>query len=92
MLLGGCGLAAAEERGLKVGWSAAMVAHVDEVGALADRVTEQLCARLESGRATRVSVVHAAPAMAEIRVVERAPFDFDRSTARRLAAASVISA
>jgi F-type H+-transporting ATPase subunit gamma len=80
VLLGGRGLAAAEERGLEVGWSAAMVAHVDEVGALADRVTEQLYARLESGRATRVSVVHAAPAMAEIRVVERAlaPFDFER--------------
>jgi len=80
LLLGGRGLAAAEERGLEVGWSAAMVAHVDEVGALADRVTEQLYARLESGRATRVSVVHASPAMAEIHVVERtlAPFDFAR--------------
>jgi F-type H+-transporting ATPase subunit gamma len=80
VLLGGRGLAAAEERGLEVGWSAAMVAHVDEVGALADRVMEQLYARLESGRAMRVSVVHAAPAMAEIRVVERAlaPFDFER--------------
>ena len=80
VLLGGRGLAAAEERGLAIGWSAAMVAHVDEVGALADRVTEQLYARLESGRATRVSVVHAAPAFAEIHVVERAlaPFDFAR--------------
>ena len=80
VLLGGRGLAAAEERGLEVGWSAAMVAHVDEVGALADRVMEQLYGRLESGRAMRVSVVHAAPAMAEIRVVERAlaPLDFER--------------
>ncbi len=80
LLLGGRGLAAAEERGLEVGWSAAMVAHVDEVGALADRVTEQLYARLEAGRATRVSVVHAAPGQAEIHVVERmlAPFDFAR--------------
>jgi len=80
VLLGGRGLAAAEERGLEVGWSAAMVAHVDEVGALADRVTEQLYARLESGHATRVSVVHAAPAMVEIRIVESAlaPFDFER--------------
>ena len=48
-LLGGRGLAAAEERGLAIGWSAAMVAHVEEVGALADRVTEQLYSRLESG-------------------------------------------
>ena len=49
LLLGGRGLTAAEERGLAVGWSAAMVAHVDEVGALADRVTEQLYARLGVG-------------------------------------------
>ena len=81
LLLGGRGLAAAEERGLKVGWSASMVAHVDEAAALADRVTEQLYQRLEQGRATRVSLVHATPEpAAEIHVVERtlAPFDFAR--------------
>ena len=55
LLLGGRGLAAAEERGLEVGWSASMVAHVDEAAALADRVTEQLYARLDEGRATRVT-------------------------------------
>jgi F-type H+-transporting ATPase subunit gamma len=81
LLLGGRGLAVAHERGLEFGWSAPMVAHVDEVAALADRVTEQLYARLDSGRATRVTVVHAAPALsAEIHVFERtlAPFDFAR--------------
>ncbi len=81
LLLGGRGLIAAEERGLKVGWSASMVAHVDEAAALADRVTEQLYARLEEGRATRVTLAHATPEpSAEIRVVERtlAPFDFAR--------------
>ena len=80
LLLGGRGVAAAEERGLEVRWSAAMVAHVDEVGALADRMTEQLYARLESGRTTRVDVVHAAPSLGEVRVVDRslAPFDFAR--------------
>ena len=80
LLLGGRGLMAAEERGLAVGWSAAMVAHVDEIGALADRVTEQLYARLGTGRATRVNVVHAAPALGEVHVVDRslAPFDFAR--------------
>jgi F-type H+-transporting ATPase subunit gamma len=81
LLLGGRGLIAAEERGLKVGWSASMVAHVDEAAALADRVTEQLYARLEHGRATRVTLAHATPEpSAEIRVVERplAPFDFAR--------------
>jgi F-type H+-transporting ATPase subunit gamma len=80
LLLGGRGLMAAEERGLQAGWSAAMAAHVDEVGALADRVTEQLYARLGSGRAIRVTMVHAAPGFGEVRVVERslAPFDFAR--------------
>jgi F-type H+-transporting ATPase subunit gamma len=80
LLFGSGGLAAAEERGLRVGWNSAMVAHVDEVGALADRVTEQLYARLESGRAARVTIVHATPGFGEIRVVERAvaPFDFAR--------------
>ena len=81
LLLGGRGLIAAEERGLKIGWSASMVAHVDEAAALADRVTEQLYVRLEHGRATRVSLAHATPEpSAEIHVVERtlAPFDFAR--------------
>jgi len=80
LLLGGRGLMAAEERGLEVGWSASMVAHVDEVGALADLVTEQLYARLGSGRATRVNVVHATPSLGEVHVVDRAlaPFDFAR--------------
>ena len=80
LLLGGQGLTAAEERGLEVGWSAPMIAHVDEVGALADRVTEQLYARLGSGRATRVNLIHAAPALGEVHVVDRslAPFDFAR--------------
>jgi F-type H+-transporting ATPase subunit gamma len=81
MLLGGRGLSAAEERGLEIGWSASMVAHVDEAAALADRVTEQLYARLEQGRATRVTLAHATPALSgEIHVIERtlAPFDFTR--------------
>jgi F-type H+-transporting ATPase subunit gamma len=81
LLLGGRGLVAAEERGLEVGWSASMVAHVDEAAALADRVTEQLYARLEQGTATRVTLAHATPALSgEVHVVERmlAPFDFAR--------------
>jgi F-type H+-transporting ATPase subunit gamma len=81
LVLGGRGLAAAEERGLKIGWSASMVAHVDEAAALADRVMEQLYARLAQGRATRVSLAHATPLpSAEIHAVERtlAPFDFAR--------------
>jgi hypothetical protein len=51
LVLGGRGLAAAEERGLKVGWSASMIARVEEAAALADWVAEQLYDRLERGRA-----------------------------------------
>jgi F-type H+-transporting ATPase subunit gamma len=81
MVLGARGQTAAGERGLKVGWSASMIAHVDEAAALADRVTEQLYARLAEGRATRVSLAHATPSPSgEIDVVEHtlAPFDFAR--------------
>ncbi len=93
MVLGGRGLVAAEERDLAVGWSAAMVAHVDEVGALADRVTEQLYARIGSGRATRVNLVHATPSPGEIEVVDRAlaPFDFARFPRARNAAPPIVS-
>jgi len=93
LLLGGRGLMAAEERGLEIGWSAAMVAHVDEVGALADRVTEQLYARLESGRAASVTLVHAAPSLGEIHAVERtlAPFDFARFPRARNHAPPIIT-
>ncbi len=93
LLLGGRGLMAAEERGLQVGWSAAMVAHVDEVGALADRVTGQLYTRLSAGRAARVTVVHAAPGLGEVQVVGRslAPFDFARFPRARIASPPIIS-
>ncbi len=93
MVLGGRGLVAAEERNLAVGWSAAMVAHVDEVGALADRVTEQLYARIGSGRATRVNLVHATPSPGEIEVVDRAlaPFDFARFPRVRNPAPPIVS-
>ena len=93
LLLGGRGLMAAEERGLPVGWSRPMVAHVDEVGALADRVTEQLYLRIGSGRATRVNVVHAVPSSGEIEVVDGAlaPFDFGRFPRARNAAPPLVS-
>jgi F-type H+-transporting ATPase subunit gamma len=92
-VLGARGLTAADERELSVDWSAAMVAHVEEVGALAEQVTEQLYARVASGRATRVSVVHAAPASAGTHVVERtlAPFDFARFPRARNPSPPIIS-
>ena len=93
LLLGARGLIAADERGLLVGWSRPMVAHVDEVGALADRVTEQLYRRLGSGQATRVNIVHATPSLSEIEIVDRAlaPFDFARFPPARTMRQPIIS-
>ncbi len=93
MLLGARGLMTASERGLAVGWSRPMVAHVDEVGALADKVTEQLYERIGSGRATRVNVVHAVPSAGEIEVVDAAlaPFDFTRFPRARNASPPLIA-
>jgi F-type H+-transporting ATPase subunit gamma len=93
LVLGARGLMAAAERGLTVGWSRAMVAHVDEVGALADRVTEQVYMRIGSGEATRVNVVHAIPSLGEIDVVDRAvaPFDYARFPRARNASPPIIS-
>lgn len=81
LVVGNRGAMVAAERGLAFGWSAAMVAHAEEVPMLAGRITDALYSRLEKGQATRVSVVHAAPApSATIEIVERAllPFDFAR--------------
>ena len=81
LVVGNRGAMVAAERGLAFGWSAAMVAHAEEVPMLASRITDALYSRLEKGQATRVSVVHAAPApSATIEIVERAllPFDFAR--------------
>ncbi len=90
IVLGARGVLAADERGLAIGWSRPMIAHVAEVGALADRVTEQLYARIGSGRATRVNVIHATPSAGEIEVVDRsvAPFDFARFPRTRTARAA----
>lgn len=67
-----------------------MIVHADEVPVLANHITEALYARLESGRATRVNVLPAAPQLsAAIEIVEQAllPFDFHRfpKATRRLA-------
>ncbi|AJZ56696.1 ATP synthase family protein [Paraburkholderia fungorum] len=80
-VIGDRGLVVAAEHGLTAGWSAPMVAHADEVGVLADRITEALYERLESGLATRVTVLHAVPQLATaIEIVQQSllPFDFTR--------------
>lgn len=89
-VLGDRGVAIAAEHGMKVGWSAPMVAHADEVSALASRVTEALYARLADARVRRVTVLHALPKLsATLEIVERIllPFDFKRFAApdRRIA-------
>lgn len=81
LMLGDRGIVAAAERGLSVGWSAPMVTHADEVPALADRLTGVLFQRLDAGRATRVTVIHATPnPSASVEIVEQRllPFDFRR--------------
>jgi F-type H+-transporting ATPase subunit gamma len=81
LVVGDRGAMVAAERGLQFGWSAPMVAHADEVPALASRITDALYSRLEKHRATRATVVHAVPApSATIEIVERRllPFDFAR--------------
>jgi F-type H+-transporting ATPase subunit gamma len=81
LLIGDRGAAVAAEHGLMIGWSAPMVAHADEVPALADRITEVLYKRLNAGHATRAMVLHAVPNPSEkIEVVQSVlwPFDFRR--------------
>ncbi|MFP3182434.1 MAG: FoF1 ATP synthase subunit gamma [Paraburkholderia sp.] len=80
-VIGGRGAVVADAHGLRAGWSAPMVAHADEVAALAGRITEALYERLETGRATRVTVLHAVPQLsAAIDIVQKSllPFDFTR--------------
>jgi F-type H+-transporting ATPase subunit gamma len=81
LIAGDRGAMLAAERGLKIGWSAPMVAHAEEVPQLASRITDALYSRLEKNLARRVTVIHAIPApSATIEVVERSllPFDFRR--------------
>ncbi|MFT4065937.1 F0F1 ATP synthase subunit gamma [Paraburkholderia sp.] len=80
-VIGGRGAVVAGTHGLAVDWSAPMVAHAEEVAALASRITEALYERLESGRATRVTLLHAVPQLSTaIDIVQKSllPFDFTR--------------
>jgi len=60
-LVGERGAALAEEQGLRLAWTTAMAAHVDETPALADRIAAALYERLGAGRAGRVTLIHGAP-------------------------------
>lgn len=75
------GATTAEERGLSVAWSTPMVTHADDVPGFASNVTDELYRRLEESLITRVSIIHARPALAtQTEVVQHQliPFDFAR--------------
>jgi F-type H+-transporting ATPase subunit gamma len=81
LLVGDRGAMVAAERGLDVSLVAPMVMRIEEVPALANRITEALYQRLESKHATRVTMVHAIPGPSgSFEIVEQAllPFDFAR--------------
>jgi F-type H+-transporting ATPase subunit gamma len=90
LLVGDRALAKATERGLAPWRAMPMVAHAEEVPALADRIADALYDRLTAGRMPRVTLVHARHGRAEEeggaeeRIVEKRllPFDFARFAGR----------
>jgi len=97
LLVGDRGLMTAQEQNLAIGWSAAMVAHVDEVPALANRIADVLYARIGVG-AGRVLMVHAVPDHLQgenedqsIVAHQLVPFDYARFPVASRAVAPVIT-
>lgn len=85
-VVGDRGLMAAGNRGRRPDWSVPMVAHTDEVSALADRIADAIDAALASRGSGRVLLVHGNPGEGEEQGIERRwllPFDFGRCPARR---------
>jgi len=81
MMVGMRGAMIAQERGLPLAWSTAMVSHVDDVARLASQITDALYERLEAAAVTNVALIHASPGLAtQIRIAEQRllPFDFAR--------------
>jgi F-type H+-transporting ATPase subunit gamma len=94
LLVGDRGLMNAGERGLTIGWSAPMIAHVDQAADLTNRLVEALYARLDSGQIEQVTIVHAAPGGAEDTTVltrQLVPFDYERFAIARTTAAPLIT-
>jgi F-type H+-transporting ATPase subunit gamma len=93
LLAGDRGLMVAAERAIPVAWSAPMIAHAGQAEMLADRLGGELYRRIETGRAVRVSVVHALPggtAVPEIVSRTLVPFDYSRFPPARAAVAPLI--
>lgn len=81
LLVGDRGLMLAEERDLKIDWSAPMIVHAAQAASLADRIVEALYRRIGAEEVVRVTVLHADPdATGPAAVVEKrlVPFDFER--------------
>jgi F-type H+-transporting ATPase subunit gamma len=80
LLVGDRGLMIADERELAIDWSAPMIVHAGMMESLAGRIIEALYERLDTGRVSRVTMVHAAPDTSVTQIVEKTlvPFDFQR--------------
>ena len=86
LLIGDRGLVVSRERGVDVDWSASMLTHVGQVGALADKISDQLYIQFAGEEITEVAIVHAIPgAESGVEVVTKtlAPFDYSRFPAAR---------
>lgn len=87
LFVGDRGLVRARERGIRAEWSSAMISHVDQAAALADRISEELYARIARMETSDVTIIHAAPDDASgFRIVRKtlAPFDYSRFPAARV--------
>jgi F-type H+-transporting ATPase subunit gamma len=80
-VVGDRGVLAAQERGLEVAWSTAMILHDDQATLLAERIADALYRRLNDGSIARVTIVHAVPDGASgpaVAVRRLLPFDYGR--------------
>ncbi len=94
LIVGDRGLLLASERGLDVAWSTPTITHAGQMAALAGRILEALYQRLDAGRVSRVTVVHAVPnpaASIEIAQKRLVPFDFGRFPPAPAAVAPLIT-
>ncbi|WP_226623603.1 F0F1 ATP synthase subunit gamma [Alloyangia pacifica] len=81
LLIGDRGLLVAPDYGIAPSWSAPMIAHPARTPHLAGRIAEAVFERVSGGRATSVSVLHAAPGGSEgydVVQTRLVPFDYSR--------------
>ncbi|WP_353476220.1 F0F1 ATP synthase subunit gamma (plasmid) [Salipiger sp. H15] len=81
LLVGDRGLAVAQDYGIATSWVAPMIAHPARTPHLAGRIAEAVFARVSDGRASSVTLLHAAPGGAggyEVTRKQLVPFDYSR--------------